>query len=194
MFWENDMRPMPNLEIGWMNGWVFLGLYYLALIITAISFSTEKRKKLFYEPDPTKRSSWRAATAVGQVASVVFNLLMIWSPLQIGTPSFTAGSIIYLLGYTFVMVSLVNFKRTPVDEMVSRGLYRFSRNPQWVGLVLVFLGTALAAATWLHLGLVLILVVTHHFQILAEEKACEGFYGEAYRDYMNRLPRYLICR
>lgn len=188
------MFTMPNFEIGWLNGWVFLVLYYTGLIITAISFPTEKRKKLFYEPEPTKESSWRVATAIGQIASVAFNLLMIWSPLQIGTPPFIVGSILYLLGYTFVMVSLVDFKRTPVDEMVSRGLYRFSRNPQWVGLALVFLGTALAVASWLHLGLVLILVVTHHFQILAEEKACEGFYGEAYRDYMNEIPRYLLWR
>ena len=188
------MVTTPAFEIGWMNGWTYLVIYYIGLIIAVVSFPGDKRKKLFYEPVPPKGSPWKIYLSIGRVAAVAFNILMIWTPLQIGTPPFTAGSILYLLGYTVVMVSLVNFKRTPVDQMVTQGLYRFSRNPQWVGLALVFLGSALAAASWLHLGLVLIVIAAYHFQILTEEKACEGFYGEAYRDYMNQTFRYLLWR
>jgi len=93
-----------------------------------------------------------------------------------------------------VITSLINFKQTPVDQTVTHGLYRFSRNPQWVGMVLVFLGEAFAVASWLHLGLLLILVMAYHFQILTEEEACMGFYGEEYQDYMSQVPRYLLWR
>jgi protein-S-isoprenylcysteine O-methyltransferase Ste14 len=188
------MSAIPVFEIGWLNGWATLFIYFIGLIITVISFSSDKRKKLFYEPVPPQGSPWKAYLAVGRVAAVAFNLLMIWTPLQVGTPPFAAGSILYLFGYILVIASLVDFKRTPVDQMVTRGLYRYSRNPQWVGLALVFAGSALAVASWLHLGLVLILVAAYHFQILTEEKACEGFYGEVYRDYMKQVPRYLLWR
>jgi protein-S-isoprenylcysteine O-methyltransferase Ste14 len=185
------MITMPVFEFGWMNGWLYLVTYFLGLIIMVVSFPGDKRKKLFYEPVPPMGSPWKIYLAVGRVAAVAFNLLMIWTPLKIGTLPFVVGSILYLLGYALVMASLMNFKRTPVDQMVRQGLYRFSRNPQWVGLALVFLGTALATASWLHLGLLLIVVAAYHFQILTEEKACEGFYGEAYQVYVNQTPRYL---
>jgi protein-S-isoprenylcysteine O-methyltransferase Ste14 len=185
------MITVPAFKIGWMNGWLYLVAYFLGLIIMTLSFPGDKRKKLFYEPVPPQGSPWKVYLAVGRIAAVAFNLLMIWTPVQIGTLPFVVGSILYLIGYALVMVSLVNFKRTAVDQMVTQGLYRFSRNPQWVGLVLVFLGTALATASWLHMGLLLIVVVAYHFQILTEEKACEGFYGEAYRVYMKQTRRYL---
>jgi protein-S-isoprenylcysteine O-methyltransferase Ste14 len=188
------MSAIPEFEIGWMNGWLYLVAYFLGLIIMVISFPGDKRKKLFYEPVPPKGSPWKVYLAVGRVAAITFNLLMIWTPLQTGTLLFFAGTLIYLLGYVIVMVSLVNFKRTPVDKTVTQGLYRFSRNPQWIGLALVFVGTGLASASWLHMGLVSILVVSYHFQILTEEKACEGFYGDEYRQYMKQLPRYLLWR
>jgi protein-S-isoprenylcysteine O-methyltransferase Ste14 len=56
----------------------------------------------------------------------------------------------------------------------------------------VFVGTALAVAGWIHLALVLVVVFSYHFQILLEEKVCESTYGEAYRTYANRVPRYVL--
>lgn len=190
-FWAGDMRVMPVFEIGMMNGWLYLVAYFIGLAMMAISFPRNKRKKLFYKPNPPKGIPRREYLAWGRIAAVAFNLLMIWTPLQIGSLSFAAGSFIYVIGYVIVIVSLVNFLRTPVDRMVTQGLYRFSRNPQWLGLVLVFMGASLAVASWLHLGLLLILVVTYHFQILTEEEACKDFYGEEYQAYINRVPRYL---
>ena len=160
------MQIMPEFESGIMNGWLYLVVYFLGLAISAIGFPSDKRKKLFFKPKPPKGSSRRIYLAIGRIAAIAYNLLMIWTPLQIGTHFFLVGSIMFLLGFFIVMVSLQNFKRTPVDRMVTRGLYRFSRNPQWVGLALVYLGTSLAVASWLHLGLLLILVIAYHFQIL----------------------------
>jgi uncharacterized membrane protein YciS (DUF1049 family) len=123
------MKTIPEFETGLMNGWLYLVAYFLGLTITAVSFPRDKRKKLFYEPQPPKGSPWRVYLTFGRIAAVAFNLLMIWTPFQIDTLYFLTGSIVYVLGYIIVITSLINFKQTPVDQMVHRGLYRFSRNP-----------------------------------------------------------------
>jgi protein-S-isoprenylcysteine O-methyltransferase Ste14 len=56
------------------------------------------------------------------------------------------------------MMSLIDHKRTPADELVTAGLDRYSRNPQWLGLVGVFVGAALAVGGWLPLFLAFLLI------------------------------------
>jgi protein-S-isoprenylcysteine O-methyltransferase Ste14 len=96
-----------------------------------------------------------------------------------------------LFGFSVVMLSLVEYRRAEVNRPVLQGIYAVSRNPQWMGLVLVFAGTSIAVATWLQPGLLAVLVVAHHFQILLEERICLGLYGKDYQVYMKRIPRYL---
>jgi len=116
---------------------------------------------------------------------------MIFTPLQTGSLFLYVGLAIYLFGFLVVMLSLVEYKRAETDRPVVQGIYAVSRNPQWMGLALVFTGTAIAVATWLQLGLLAVLVVTYHFQILLEERTCLGHYGKDYQAYMKRVPRYL---
>jgi protein-S-isoprenylcysteine O-methyltransferase Ste14 len=58
---------------------------------------------------------------------------------------------------------------------------------------MVFLGTALAMASGVHLFLLVIVVTSYHFRILREEQVCEAAYGESYTRYKRRVPRYLIA-
>jgi protein-S-isoprenylcysteine O-methyltransferase Ste14 len=77
-----------------------------------------------------------------------------------------------------------------LDQPVTRGVYRFSRNPQNVGLVLAFIGTAVAVGSWLMVLLGILLGIGAHSRILAEERACLMQYGTAYQTYMDTVPRY----
>jgi protein-S-isoprenylcysteine O-methyltransferase Ste14 len=90
-----------------------------------------------------------------------------------------------------VMVSLHDFRSAPVDQPVTTGTYRVTRNPQWIGLVLVYLGATLAVATWFHLALLTVIVITYHYQILLEESVCGRFYGDKYKAYLQQVPRYV---
>jgi protein-S-isoprenylcysteine O-methyltransferase Ste14 len=88
------------------------------------------------------------------------------------------------------MVALYHFKHTPLNQVVARGPYRFSRNPQWVGLFLVLVGAAVMTSVWLYLGIVLVVAIIYHQQILAEEQVCLEQYGESYRAYRAAVARY----
>ncbi len=116
--------------------------------------------------------------------SLAVFVLVALTPLDSTTVVFWVGSALFFVGLGGLVVALFNFRHTPAGEPARQGLYRVSRNPQWVMLVLMSLGTCLAAGSWA--------VLCYHFRILAEERACLVQYGEAYRAYMQQIPRYFL--
>ena len=86
----------------------------------------------------------------------------------------------------------MTYRLTPLNSPVTDGLYRISRNPQWVSLVLIFLGTTLMSGSWFVVGIVLLMAAVGHYRILAEEQSCLAQYGSSYQDYMDRVPRYFL--
>jgi protein-S-isoprenylcysteine O-methyltransferase Ste14 len=59
-------------------------------------------------------------------------------------------------------------------------------------LSLAFLGASIAMGSWPSFLLMAVAVVGGHFRLVAEEKACIQQYGDAYREYMQRVPRYFL--
>src|SRR6266511_461658 len=68
----------------------------------------------------------------------------------------------------------------PPKRLVMRGLYRFVRNPMYVGVLLALLVYAAIAFTWEHL-----------FVVFYEEPALRRKFGESYSDYLARTPRWI---
>ena len=142
------------------------------------------------------RSGWtraqKAITTLGKLISLAMLVLLVFTPLKIGNAVFIAGSVLFGLGLVGVVVALVHFKDTPPDQPATKGMYRVSRNPQWVMLVLVFLGAFIAAGSGIALIFLVLAALCYHFRILGEERACLSQYGDSYRDYMQRIPRYFL--
>jgi protein-S-isoprenylcysteine O-methyltransferase Ste14 len=80
----------------------------------------------------------------------------------------------------------------PSTAIVTSGPYRFSRNPLYVGLAVVYLGLALALDTWWGIVLLaLVLIVMHQGVIQREERYLERKFGDGYRQYRAAVRRYL---
>jgi len=80
----------------------------------------------------------------------------------------------------------------PTTVIVASGPFRFSRNPLYVGLTLLYCGLTLAFNTWWGLVLLVpILVIMHRGVVLREERYLEQKFGETYRQYCFRVGRYL---
>jgi len=76
-------------------------------------------------------------------------------------------------------------------ELTLTGLYRFSRNPQYVGWFLFVLGFALTDwSSWCLVALVL-LAVSLHLLVLIEEEHLLRVFDEPYVAFKRRVPRYL---
>jgi protein-S-isoprenylcysteine O-methyltransferase Ste14 len=75
--------------------------------------------------------------------------------------------------------------------IVDRGPYRFTRNPMYLGMALVYLGVALVNNNaWAIVLLPAVLTVVDVFVIRREERYLAAKFGHAYRDYCSRVRRW----
>ena len=80
----------------------------------------------------------------------------------------------------------------PPQELVVAGLYRYLRNPQYVGVILVVVGEALLAeAPILSAYAAFLAIVYHLFVRYYEEPTLGRMFGDAYFRYCKAVPRWL---
>lgn len=93
----------------------------------------------------------------------------------------------------FTAATTVNpMKPDQADKLVTTGWYKISRNPMYVGLLMMVIGYAL----WLQnpsafIGVVLFVFTITIFQIKPEEKVMEEKFGDEYTAYKTRVRRWL---
>jgi protein-S-isoprenylcysteine O-methyltransferase Ste14 len=142
------------------------------------------------------RTGWdkkqRTFTVIGKLVSLACLVLIILTPLKISSNTFIVGMILYVLGLVGLVIAMFNFRKTPLGQPVTRGLYKVSRHPQIIALFVLFSGICFAIGSWLALLLLVMSRLFQHLGILAEEQACLRQYGDSYRAYMKRVPRYFL--
>lgn len=75
-------------------------------------------------------------------------------------------------------------------ELVTAGIYRWSRNPAFLGFDLMYFGLLTAFFNPIHLIFAAFAAVMLHLQILQEEEFLTGVFGEEYVRYRARTGRY----
>lgn len=80
----------------------------------------------------------------------------------------------------------------PTDTLVTDGIYGWSRNPIYIGLSVCYVGLAIALTSpWALIALPVIIAVLQKTVIEKEEALLEKEFGENYRSYKKRVPRWL---
>ena len=95
------------------------------------------------------------------------------------------------------MLALVSFKDSlrvgidtdQSDELITTGIFSFTRNPIYVAFSLVLLGQFLVYPNWIMLIYLAAGVVLIHRQVLREEDFLRGHYGKGYQEYCKRVRR-----
>ena len=95
------------------------------------------------------------------------------------------------MGIILVTAAEVNFATTPIGKTVTKGVYRISRNPMFFGGFLLFIGIGLVCVSWIYLLLGILLIILMNVLVNAEERFCLEKYGDAYREYMNKTPKWI---
>ena len=80
---------------------------------------------------------------------------------------------------------------TPEDEPVTRGFYGISRHPIYLSGFLMFIGTGVACASWVVILCGLLWIIIWNGITPTEERHLSEKYGDSYREYMNRTPRWI---
>ena len=76
--------------------------------------------------------------------------------------------------------------------LVTGGVYRFSRNPMYLGMLLILVGWAAALMSPAALGVSVVFVpYMDRFQIRPEERVLSALLGQRYRDYLSEVRRWL---
>jgi protein-S-isoprenylcysteine O-methyltransferase Ste14 len=109
------------------------------------------------------------------------------------------GVLLCLAGLFLLLLSLVSFgksfrvgiDRDHADELVTTGIFGFSRNPIYVAFWIFLLGQFLVFPNWILLVYLIAAAWLFNRQVLREEEYMRNHYGQQYLDYRNRVRRYL---
>jgi len=81
----------------------------------------------------------------------------------------------------------------PSTALVTGGIFGWLRNPMYVGLTLLLAGLSiLLASDWMLVMTIIFVPVIHFGVVKREERYLEAKFGDAYRSYKARVPRYGI--
>ena len=110
------------------------------------------------------------------------------------------GIIIIIFGFYLSLGSGILFRKlgtnpipgTQAKVLVTKGAFRFTRNPMYLGLITILAGVAILLGSFSPLIVIPIFSWILHTQfVLREEKWLEGWFGESYLEYKSKTPRWL---
>ena len=137
----------------------------------------------------------------GYITWIIF-LLMLFGLNLIDSNQFTFSKnisiFILLAGLVLTIVSLINLGKStrlglPSNDtkLKTNGLYKYSRNPMYVGFDLITISAMLYTLNWIIIILGVYSLIIYHLIIKGEEGFMLNRFGEEYKNYKLRVRRYL---
>jgi len=117
-----------------------------------------------------------------------------------GSLRWTVVALFLLAGGGLIFAALGRFKAAgtpappwqPTTAFVVQGVYRWTRNPMYLGMTLAYLGLTVAANAPVALWLFIPLIMTIHYGVIArEERYMADKFGVPYVNYAHNVPRWL---
>ena len=111
------------------------------------------------------------------------------------------GTIAFLIGFAIMLWCIISFAvkgrgtlspADPTKKLVVSGLYNFSRNPMYVGVILILIGEAIyfqSANLWVYF--LIVFVLFHLFAIFIEEPRLRKDFGQEYNLYCQKVRRWI---
>ncbi|OIP95364.1 hypothetical protein AUK40_06040 [Candidatus Wirthbacteria bacterium CG2_30_54_11] len=139
----------------------------------------------------------------GKAAGIITMIVAFLSAaydLSVGSPFYPSDLLaltVFVTGLVLAGISLSGLGGStrmglPVEKtfLKVQGIYRFSRNPMYLGFHLMTLSSMLYMHTVLISGLGLYSLIIYHFIILGEERFLTAAFGDSYKNYCQKVHRY----
>ncbi len=182
------MSLIPEFELGLWNAWILiLPIIILSALLTKMLVKRESGRI----QDSGLANKERIIFTMHHLIFLASCAYTIFLPLKLGTFWFFAGLLSYLLGMLVVILGLLSFYATPIDNPVTKGVYSISRNPMYVGNFFTNMGITMACHSWVFLLVTIVAIILENNIVTGEERTCLKLYGDAYREYMNRTPKWI---
>ncbi len=107
------------------------------------------------------------------------------------------GVVVAAVGLTVCLAGMVTFRSVSKvlcldpGTLAVTGVYRWSRNPQYVGWLMFLIGFALNDRSWWCATALAIVAISLQLLVLIEEEHLTRVFGERYREFVDKTPRYL---
>jgi len=178
--------------------WIFVCALSANFFLLIMVFLSQTKDNFQYWPPPN-RNTWQYLTLWWTIR-IIFISIAILSYIEWSTINLPE----WLRFYVAVPICLIaiglgtkafielGWKNThgEADKFINNGLYKYSRNPQYVFYVVGFISLAIIVASLKVLILLLLAGVWYMIAPFPEEKWLEKQYGAAYLEYKQRVPRY----
>jgi protein-S-isoprenylcysteine O-methyltransferase Ste14 len=182
---------LPEISFGWRCAWWYVAVFVLVNLAFVLPRGSRTGRRLIALPRFESRKEKLLSLASVGLFGRGMMIYSVFITIKLDTVWFYPGTAIYVAGLGIYTAALASFTSTPLDQPVVTGVYRFSRHPMQLSAVIMWLGVALATLSW-------VVAVACLFQCLrfkpflkAQERACREQYGYAYREYEDRVPRFL---
>jgi protein-S-isoprenylcysteine O-methyltransferase Ste14 len=117
------------------------------------------------------------------------------SHVRVVSVSFPVAVVLMIVGLLMIILSMPFLGRrsfgTELGTLRTTGLYRHSRNPQLVGGFFFVVGYSLLWPSWLGVLWAGLWLIIRHLMVRGEEEHLQKVFGQEYREYCRRTPRYL---
>jgi protein-S-isoprenylcysteine O-methyltransferase Ste14 len=187
------MSLMPVFEIGLWNAWIFMSIFVLQMLV--IQFVGKNVRERSHIPNEVRRNRLERYTGIS--ANILWLLALgysIFLPFQLETIWFYFGLFIFIVGAILMIIATLSFITTASEQLITRGVYRFSRHPMYLAILLICLGAGIATLSLLFVFISIIMAFCLHKEALIEERYCLSKYGRAYQGYQNNVPRWIGLR
>ena len=187
------MTAIPAFEIGVWNAWILQAVFLLAAMLPDLFMGQEAKlsmKRMSQSIPLNKRNKILANSTHVIIMPFVF-VYSIFLPLKLGTVWFYIGLPIFLLSVVMYIITVINIANTSADQPVTRGIYRFMRHPIYLSGFLMYLGIGIASASWVVILCGVLWILFFIIVVPAEEAFLNAKYGDIYRNYMVRTPRWI---
>ena len=141
----------------------------------------------FRKPFAAPPTIFVVAFLIGLVLDFIFPF-----PLIPTLPQFILGAACAVAGFLLIRTSISAIENagTTYDpyaastKLVTSGIYRFTRNPGYLGLAVIQLGLALLIdGIWIAMTMAIAVLVTHVFVVRLEEEKLRQSFGQEYEQY-----------
>jgi len=172
------------------NLWLFYAIGYVFAYSTQV-WANKKRGEPF--DDPEFLFSDKKIVVIAMIWLFGGLIISIFVPVNFGF-LFYIGLTLYILGLVIVEFTLYSFAHT--KGLTTTRIHRYSRNPGYVGWTFFYLGLTLmgwSESLWSIIFLIyfIITIPYFHWTVLLEEEFLSNKYGDPYREYLKKTPRYL---
>ena len=183
------MSLIPAFKIGLWNAWILIVYLILIGMVPMFLIGKERKQKMGWPPfNKTEKILALTTHAVIMPVAAIYSIFL---PLKLGTAWLYVGLLVCFLGGVMAFTANINIAATPLVEPFTKGIYRISRHPLYFAGFLVYLGIGIACASWLYLLFAFAWIILWHLVLPTEERDLIDQYGDVYREYVNRTPRWI---